>query len=80
MQVWLSGVSVGKPLIDSNKAGLFPPLYPSECRERGISYKAKMQGKLNWRVNNGPIITEVRSFGSLPIMVRVITFIRISSF
>ncbi len=72
--VWLSGVSIGKPTIESNRGGMHVHLLPSECRERGISYRSKMQAKLNWRVNGGPVQMEVRSFGQLPVMVRVCLF------
>jgi DNA-directed RNA polymerase I subunit RPA2 len=74
--VWLSGVNVGKPTLESatGRGALHANLMPSECRERGISYRSKIQAKLNWRVNGGPVMTEVRSFGQLPIMVKVINY------
>lgn len=68
--MWISGLTVGKPLSESNSGGLNDILSPAECRGRGISYKAKMQAKLNWRVNGAGIQMEVRNLGSLPIMVR----------
>ena len=46
-------------------------LYPYECRERGITYKSKMQAKFCWTVNDGPENSEIKNLGYLPIMVRV---------
>jgi DNA-directed RNA polymerase I subunit RPA2 len=69
MEIWLSHPTIGKPVLEGQ--GTFQQLlYPSECRERGISYKAKMQIKVNYRVN-GVTSSEVRTFGSVPIMVNV---------
>ncbi|KAI8893711.1 hypothetical protein BC833DRAFT_624620 [Globomyces pollinis-pini] len=68
VEFWLSNPTVAKPVIDGKKA-LQTLLYPSECRERGVSYTAKMQIKLNWRVNGGATNSEVRPLGKLPIMV-----------
>ncbi|KAJ3389524.1 hypothetical protein HDU84_008635 [Entophlyctis sp. JEL0112] len=69
MEFWISNLTVSKPLLH-NSRGASGTLYPSECRERGISYKGKLQGKLNWRVNGGSVISEAKLFGDLPIMVR----------
>ncbi len=63
-------MSVGKPVADSAKAALSATIYPSECRERGITYKGKMTAKLCWRINDGPVQVESRPFGHLPIMVK----------
>ncbi|KAJ3116756.1 hypothetical protein HK100_000981 [Physocladia obscura] len=69
LEVWISNLVVGKPLLHTSHAAT-SVIYPSECRERGISYTAKLQGKLNWRVNGGPTMSEPRSFGDMPVMVR----------
>ncbi|KAH6563985.1 hypothetical protein BASA50_010979 [Batrachochytrium salamandrivorans] len=70
LELWLSSLTVGKPSVEGAKGILSTVIYPSECRERGVSYKAKMQIRINWRVNGGPIQSEIRSLGSLPVMVR----------
>ncbi|KAI8613271.1 hypothetical protein BC830DRAFT_1170381 [Chytriomyces sp. MP71] len=69
LAVWFSAVTVAKPQIEAGR-GLGQSMYPAECRERGISYKSKMQAKLCWSVNNGPVISDPRSLGHLPIMIR----------
>lgn len=63
LQMWVSSAAVAKPMLNEL-------VYPSECRERGASYKAKMQLKLNWSVNGGPVSSSVKSLGYLPIMVK----------
>ncbi|KAJ3010105.1 hypothetical protein HKX48_007581 [Thoreauomyces humboldtii] len=70
LEVWLTNVSVGKPVIENGTGLVSNQMFPSECRERGMSYKGIMQARLNWRVNNGPVQTEMKSLGKLPVMVR----------
>jgi DNA-directed RNA polymerase I subunit RPA2 len=67
--MWLSNPTVGKPIVEG-KGSRVNLLYPSECRERGVSYKAKMQIKVNYSIN-GQTHSETRSFGYLPVMVKV---------
>lgn len=67
IEFWVANATVAKPMMTKL-------IYPAECRERGVSYKATMQIKLCWRVNDGPVIEEVRGLGSLPVMVRVSFF------
>ncbi|KAI8915924.1 hypothetical protein EDD86DRAFT_197201 [Gorgonomyces haynaldii] len=62
IELWVSNVTIAKPMNVSL-------VYPAECRQRGMSYKAKMQAKLCWRVNDGPIMNQVKPLGQLPIMV-----------
>ncbi|KAJ3188155.1 hypothetical protein HDU85_005304 [Gaertneriomyces sp. JEL0708] len=62
-------VAVGKPVVEGGQT-LSKTLLPSECRERGISYKSTIHARLNVRVNNGPVVHDQRTFGKLPIMVR----------
>jgi DNA-directed RNA polymerase I subunit RPA2 len=69
LTVWLSAPQVGKPVVDGVKGQLQSYLYPAECRERGLTYKATFQIKVNYRVGDGKIESEVRNFGKLPIMV-----------
>ncbi|KAI9357949.1 hypothetical protein DFJ73DRAFT_640473 [Zopfochytrium polystomum] len=71
LEMWISNVSVAKPMLDRSGSS-FSPIYPSECRERGISYRGKMVARLSWRCNGGPIQTEDRTVGYLPIMVKSI--------
>ncbi|KAJ3289897.1 hypothetical protein HK104_007149 [Borealophlyctis nickersoniae] len=70
LEIWLSNVAVGKPAVEGTRGAVQTQLYPSECRERGISYKARLQARLHWRVNGGPPQVENKSLGMLPVMVR----------
>jgi len=71
LRFWLDDVQVGKPLLDDrDKKSLHRSLYPRECRERGISYKGRMMGKLMWSLNGGSVQVEQRNLGDLPIMVK----------
>lgn len=69
--VWLEDVQVSKPMLsDREHRSLNRFLMPSECRERGISYKGKMTAKLMYQINGGTPKVEVRTLGHLPIMVK----------
>jgi DNA-directed RNA polymerase I subunit RPA2 len=45
-------------------------IYPSECRERHVSYRGKLKIKLQWRTNNGDWLENWRDMGQMPIMLR----------
>lgn len=68
MSVWFDKVMVGRPIVESKTS---PLLFPSECRERGVSYKSNLQAVINYRFNKGSTVTEVKSLGHIPILVRV---------
>jgi DNA-directed RNA polymerase I subunit RPA2 len=63
LTLWVTNPVVAKPM-------LLDLYYPAECRERGITYKAKMQATLNWRLADGKINCKVIEMGHLPIMVK----------
>ena len=70
LEIYVESVSVSKPFIEgSSRNASSAALFPSECRERGISYKAKMEATVVWRVNNGPVNKEIKPLGMFPIMV-----------
>ncbi|KAJ3223931.1 hypothetical protein HK099_000527 [Clydaea vesicula] len=68
--VWFEKIFIGKPIIEGVKSAKVVPLYPSECRERGISYKSKLSAKFCWKVNDGPIQVEQKALGYVPILVK----------
>ena len=71
VRFWIEDVEVSKPLLsDKETRSLNRFLMPTECRERGISYKSKMICKLLYSVNGGPVRSEVRPLGMLPIMIK----------
>lgn len=46
-------------------------IYPAECRERHATYRGRLRGRLEYRINDGDWKESVREFGQLPIMLRV---------
>ena len=72
LEVWIDGIQVGKPGIsDLAKDTKERLLFPTECRERQLTYQSKISVRVCTRYNGGEVIKEVRQFGSMPIMVRV---------
>lgn len=69
--VWFSGISVSKPTIESSKISKNVLVYPAECRERGMTYRGKIQAKFCWRVNDAEVQSEIKTLGHLPVIVRV---------
>ncbi|KAJ1652375.1 hypothetical protein IWQ61_007273 [Dispira simplex] len=71
IQFWIDSVELMKPM--ANQGGdqsSIQPIYPSESRDCSTSYQGKLQAKVCWRVNHGPVLSEVRSMGYLPVMVK----------
>ncbi|KAJ1727936.1 hypothetical protein LPJ72_005694, partial [Coemansia sp. Benny D160-2] len=68
---WVTGVRLDHPSL-SNKETKSKDLrlYPTECRQRAISYRGRLSGVLHCQVNDNPATAEERSFGQLPVMVR----------
>lgn len=76
LEIWIENVNISKPLLsDSVKGAIVREIYPAECRERGSTYKGKIQAKVCWRVNNGPVASEIKTLGHMPIMIRVCIFL-----
>jgi DNA-directed RNA polymerase I subunit RPA2 len=74
LQVWIENVSVGKPALQTKQA---VTLYPTECRQRGTSYKAPIQATICYNVvdtSNGQTVVQTQTLlkdcGMLPVMVR----------
>ena len=71
LQFWLEDVQLAKPLLSEREHySASRSLLPRECRERGVSYRGKLTGRLQWTINGGPVHGEVRSLGFAPVMVR----------
>lgn len=68
---WVEDPKISMPMVDTNDAySVQRKVFPSECRERLKTYKGRFQVKFCWRVNDGPVSSEIRDLGQLPIMVR----------
>ncbi|KAG8965431.1 hypothetical protein FRC05_003268 [Tulasnella sp. 425] len=69
--VRITGVSLGRPMVpEKDRESKERRIFPSECRERRVSYAARMTAKISWDVNGGTVKEEVRDCGMVPIMVR----------
>ncbi|KAJ1675227.1 hypothetical protein EV182_001684, partial [Spiromyces aspiralis] len=68
---WISRVEVGRPTVSERDHDAVNRLvYPTECRERMISYKAKMTAELCWQVGTGGVNVETVNLGNLPVVVK----------
>ncbi|KAG8840129.1 hypothetical protein FRB91_006515, partial [Serendipita sp. 411] len=71
LAIWIEKVTVGRPMVsDKDRHSTERRVFPSEARERLISYRGRMTAKICWTVNEGPENSETRDCGLLPIMVR----------
>lgn len=68
----IESISLGKPTsTDKGRSGLQSRIYPAECRERLMSYRARMTARISWSVNGLPKQYEERDMGLVPVMVKV---------
>ncbi|KAG8904767.1 hypothetical protein FRB99_001244 [Tulasnella sp. 403] len=66
----ISAIMLGKPMASSkDQVVVERRIFPTEARERMITYKGKLQVKITWQVNQGVVAEEIRDCGSVPIMV-----------
>lgn len=71
LRYWVEDVEVSKSLLSEREIrSLNRFLLPTECRERGVSYKGRMSCKFMYSINGGPVHSEARQLGQLPIMVK----------
>lgn len=71
LEVRVSQVFVEKSRVpDTNKFEAHRDILPVECRERHATYKGRMTGRFQYRINDGDWKTSDRFFGNLPIMLR----------
>lgn len=67
----IESVNLGKPTsTDKGRNGLQSRIYPAECRERLMSYRARMTARISWSVNGLPKQYEERDMGLVPVMVK----------
>lgn len=68
--VRIEEVQIAKPSVSAkDKTTLNRRTYPAECRERMVSYRARLILKFKYSVNDGPEETETREAGLLPVML-----------
>ncbi|KAK9863838.1 hypothetical protein WJX84_009250, partial [Apatococcus fuscideae] len=67
---WFENPIIGRPVKDLVSAGTDERLFPTECREAGVTYKASFQLDICFQQEGQGIKRMVRRFGLLPVMVR----------
>nr|XP_012136993.1 PREDICTED: DNA-directed RNA polymerase I subunit RPA2 isoform X3 [Megachile rotundata] len=69
--LWIDDVSIHQPIVPSGTIGVKNhKIYPTECRQRGCTYKGKITVKLGWSVNGKLQETLERDLGEIPIMIK----------
>ncbi|PVV05031.1 hypothetical protein BB560_000446 [Smittium megazygosporum] len=67
---WIEDVQLNRPTAIGKENAKSLLVYPAECREGISTYKGKLTCKFCWQINDKEVHTELRSLGSLPIMVK----------
>ncbi|CAD6920841.1 unnamed protein product [Tilletia caries] len=71
LELRIASVTLARPLVaDKAKAVHERRVFPSECRERLTTYKARMTAQIDWSVNGQPAKTETVNLGQVPVMVK----------
>ena len=70
VKVWIQSVSLGQPLRIETGALDVKLMYPAECRERNLTYRAALNAVICRQVGDEEPETYVRKMGLLPVMVR----------
>lgn len=71
LKIWIDSVQLMKPTVaPSNKTTLNRSILPAECRERMTTYRGRLLLKVCWTVNDGPIMSEIREAGQIPVMLK----------
>lgn len=70
--LWLDDVLIYKPSVPSGTVGVKTyKIYPTECRQRGGTYKGKIMVRLGWSINGKEQEILEKDLGEVPIMVKV---------
>lgn len=70
LQIKVESVQLARPAVPpTDKLSVNRKTFPSECRERMVTYRGRLMLKVTWRVNGGDEISEIRDAGQVPIML-----------
>lgn len=70
--LWLDDVQIYKPTVPSSTIGVKNyKVYPTECRQRGATYKGKITVRLGWSINDKEQEPLEKDLGEIPIMLKV---------
>lgn len=69
--LWIEDVSIYQPFVPPGMIGVRNhKIYPTECRQRGTTYKGKIMVKLGWSINGNNQEVLEKDLGDIPIMVK----------
>jgi len=69
--LYFTDASIGVPTLSENNLHASQmKVFPSECRERGTTYKAKLQVTVQWKLDNQVQGNVTKVIGNIPIMVK----------
>ena len=69
---WIEDILVGNPSIPNGLFGVKNhKVYPSECRQRAITYKGKLMIKVGFSINGKKQDFVEKQLGEIPIMIKV---------
>lgn len=70
LNIRVESVQLARPSVaPTDKLSVNRKTYPSECRERMVTYRGKLMLKVTWSVNDGEEVSEIRDAGQVPIML-----------
>ncbi|XP_074622886.1 DNA-directed RNA polymerase I subunit RPA2-like [Acropora palmata] len=69
--MYFTDATIGVPVLsEKNLHAMQYKVYPSECRESGTTYKAKLQVTLQWKINNQTQGNVTKAIANIPLMVK----------
>lgn len=72
IELWIENITVSKPRVPQTAIKVrTKAMYPSECRQRAISYKGMCDVRMGWRVNGQKMPSIDKELGEVPIMLQV---------
>ncbi|KAH0564449.1 DNA-directed RNA polymerase I subunit RPA2 [Cotesia glomerata] len=71
VKVWINKLDIQKPCVPLGTKGVKDPkIYPSECRQKGSTYKGELTAEIGWSVNEQKQEPLKIKMGEIPIMVK----------
>lgn len=73
IKFWIESAQVREPLVPDGTLGVKNrKIFPTECRQRGYTYKGLLTVKMAWSVNGKSQPPIDKDLGEIPIMVKVL--------
>lgn len=68
----ITDASIGKPIVPAGTIGVKDVrVYPTECRQRAYTYRARMSINVEWSIDDVPQPAFNKDVGEVPIMLKV---------